>query len=123
MVLSIGVGMILHLMGYVVGTNTVMFHNVGLFLLLFPLLDTGISWWEVAVRIAGLLSVWVMHHSQALNSPQYYASLVLLAIGVIVMRRYRIYIRKTLWASVGIFAYAGTFFGRSCRAFRHQKIA
>jgi hypothetical protein len=44
MVLSIGVGMILHLMGYVVGTNTVMFHNVGLFLLLFPLLDTGISW-------------------------------------------------------------------------------
>lgn len=110
MVLSIGVGMILHLMGYVVGTNTVMFHNVGLFLLLFPLLDTGISWWEVAIRVVGLVSVWMMHHSQALNAPQYYASLVLLAIGLIVMRRYRVFIRKTLWASIGIFAYAGIIF-------------
>jgi diguanylate cyclase (GGDEF)-like protein len=64
----------------------------------------------MAVRIAGLLSVWVMHHSQALNTPQYFVSLALLAVGLIVMRRYRIYIRKTLWASVGIFAYDGIIF-------------
>ncbi|WP_407894152.1 diguanylate cyclase domain-containing protein [Lacticaseibacillus sp. N501-2] len=117
MVMSIGVGMTLHLMGYVVGNNTVMFHNVGLFLVLFPLLDSGISWWEVAIRAGALLSVWMMHHSQALSSPQYDLSLLLLVIGFVVMRRYRVYIRKTLWASIGMFAYAGIIFWALLPAF------
>jgi diguanylate cyclase (GGDEF)-like protein len=110
MVMAIGVGFILHIMGYVVGSNSVMFHNVGLFLMLFPLLDTGITWWEVVIRIGGVLSVWLMHHALDFGRPEFFLSLVLLALGIAIMRRFRHQLRHTVWGSMAIFAYNGLVF-------------
>jgi diguanylate cyclase (GGDEF)-like protein len=110
MVLSIGIGMMLHLMGYVVGKNAVMFHNLGLFLLLFPLLDDDISIWELLIRIAGLDVVWVMHHNMHYDRPQFWISIVLLTIGVLAMRKWPDYIRNHLWASMATFTYAALIF-------------
>ncbi|WP_461213399.1 diguanylate cyclase domain-containing protein [Lacticaseibacillus sp. GG6-2] len=110
MALSLGTGLILHMMGYLVGSNSVMFHNVGLFLLVFPLLDDGISWGELAVRIGGLLLVWTMHYSANWTHPTFALSLVLLAIGIVVMRLWHEQIRHHLWASMGVFTYTGVIF-------------
>lgn len=105
MVMSLGTGTILHLMGYLVHNNSLMFHNIGLFLLIFPLLDAAITHWELLVRLAGLLSVWLMHHSMHYDRPQFWVSLVLLAVGVVVLRKYPQQIRDNAWASLGMFLY------------------
>lgn len=110
MVMALVVAAVLHLMGYYVGSSAVMFHNVGLFLLVFPLLDSNLSKSEVAVRVLGLVAIWTMHHASALNQPAFGVSLGLLAIGVVVMRLYHQYIRRTLWASIAIFSYTAVIF-------------
>lgn len=117
MVLSLGTGLILHMMGYLVGSNSVMFHNVGLFLLVFPLLDDGISWWELIVRVGGLLLVWLMHYSVDWAQLNFSLSLALLAIGIVVMRLWHQQIRHHLWASMGIFTYTGVIFWTLLPAF------
>lgn len=110
MVMAVGVGAMLHIMGDVVGSNSVMFHDLGLFLMVFPLLDTGITWWELAVRIGGVLSIWLMHHATGFLRPEFVVSLVLLTIGVVIMRVFRHQARHTVWGSLAIFAYMGTVF-------------
>ncbi|WP_390410674.1 hypothetical protein [Lacticaseibacillus jixiensis] len=103
MILSVGVAVIVHLMGYIVGSNGVMFHNIGLFLLLFALMDEEIGLWEFGVRTAALVSVWCMHHNMHFDRPQFWISLFLLGIVIIVTRRYRHSIRQHLWFSFGVF--------------------
>jgi hypothetical protein len=57
MVMSLGTAFILHFMGYMVHNDALMFHNVGLFLLIFPLLDASINKLELLIRLAGAVSV------------------------------------------------------------------
>lgn len=105
MVMSIGVGMALHMMGYAVDKNAIMFHNLGLFLLTFPILDDEINPLELGIRIAGLLMVWLMHHQMGFARPQFWVSLVLLGAGIFVMHHWRKYIRSHLIASLSLFTY------------------
>lgn len=103
MVMSIGTGMIFHLMGYVKGPDSMMFHNVGLFLLIFPLLDTGINKSEVALRIIGMLSVWLMHYMGTYETTRFWIAVAFLVVGVVVMRRFRSRIRESFVESVILF--------------------
>lgn len=110
MVMSLGTAFILHFMGYMVHSNALMFHNVGLFLLIFPLLDASINKLELLIRLAGAVSVWFMHHNMHFDRPQFVISLILLAFGVILMRKYPRQIRDNIWASLALFAYIAIIF-------------
>ena len=100
LVLGIGTGIILHLMGYMVGPTAMMFHNLGLFLLTIPLFDFDLNIGELLLRVAGFLTVWYMHFEMAYGSSNFWWSLVLMVIGVLVMRVFKAYFRKRMWRSL-----------------------
>lgn len=109
-VLTIGLGMLLHFIGYSYPDTGMACHNLGLFLLVFPLIDVGINNWELAVRIAGIAAVWYMHHMLGLNRPQFAISVGLLLIGIVYMRINPQRIRQNLWASTVTFLYVALTF-------------
>ena len=109
-VLTIGVGMLLHFIGYVYPETGMMCHNLGLFLLVFPLLDVGINNFELFVRIAGVAAVWYMHHMMGFTRPQFAISVVLLVIGVVFIRINPARIRDNVWGSLSAFLYLGLTF-------------
>ncbi|KRM55789.1 sensor domain-containing diguanylate cyclase [Lacticaseibacillus sharpeae] len=110
MVLSIGVGFMLHMIGYMTINTGLMFHNLGLFLLVFTLLDADINLAELSARTAALLLVWLMHHSGHFDRPEFWLSIVLLAIGFVALRKWRRPIRAHLWASIAVFTYCAVIF-------------
>lgn len=102
---SIGIGTLFHLMGYHVVLNAMMFHNMGLFLLVFTLFDTDMAWWEFGTRIVALLAVWSMHHAGNFDRPQFAISIVLLLIGVGIMWLYGNRLRYRRWFNFGMMFY------------------
>lgn len=88
MLLSIGVSAILHFVGYISGVNAMMFHNIGLFVLLFALLDADINFGEYFIRCAAVIIVWAMHHVNDIASIKFFISIGILLFMLIVIRRY-----------------------------------
>lgn len=88
MLLSIGVSAILHFVGYISGVNAMMFHNIGLFVLLFALLDADINFGEYFIRCAAVIIVWAMHHVNDIASIKFSISIGILLFMLIVIRRY-----------------------------------
>ena len=103
--MAIGVGGALHLMGYQVLSTAMMFHNLGLFLLVLSLLDQEINLGEYLVRVAALIIIWAMHHAGHFDRPQFIVSLVLLAVALVFIRRFSSTIRFTPIISMAVFAY------------------
>ncbi|WP_196246289.1 sensor domain-containing diguanylate cyclase [Lacticaseibacillus zhaodongensis] len=103
MVLSFGVAICLHLVGYEVHLNGVLFHNLGLFILAFPLLDQRISRGEYALRVVGLLIAWSLHHVGYFGQFQFWLSLVLLGLVIAVIYIYSKRIRYSVLLSIGTF--------------------
>lgn len=108
--LSIGTGTILHFMGYLTYDDSMMFHNVGLFLLVFTFLDENINNWEFAVRVAGALWVWTMHHNMYYTNYEFPLSLGLLVVAVVLMRKFHEQIRYNIWLNLAIFTYIAVIF-------------
>lgn len=104
-VMAVGVGGALHLMGYEVLTTAMMFHNLGLFLLVLSLLDQQINLGEYLVRVAALVIIWTMHHAGHFDRPQFLISLFLLALALVFIRRFSSTIRFTPLISMAVFAY------------------
>lgn len=108
LVLLLGLGF--HFAGVIMYTNSIMFYNIGLFLLTFTLLDRSASWWEFGGRVIGLLVIWSDHYRPHFDRWQYTISLILLAIAVVVIWRYRDDIRYNPARHIGLFAYLGVVF-------------
>lgn len=87
-VMSAGVGSILHMMGYSVGINTMMFMNLGLFLMLIPIFDTDINWFEVSVRVAILGLFWSEYNVGFMQGSRYPVSLLMIAGWLVFARLY-----------------------------------
>ncbi|WP_127849334.1 sensor domain-containing diguanylate cyclase [Lacticaseibacillus hulanensis] len=109
-IMSIGTGTILHFMGYLTYQDAMMFHNMGLFMLVFTFLDEHINNWEYLVRVAGALWVWFMHHNMNYDRIQFPISLALLLVAVLVMRKFHEQIRYNIWLNLASFTYIAVIF-------------
>ncbi|GAA3612582.1 hypothetical protein GCM10022296_15370 [Secundilactobacillus similis DSM 23365 = JCM 2765] len=105
MVFSLGVGSLFHFMGYYVYYNAMMFHNMGLFILVFTMFDTDLKIWEYLIRAIALISVWSMHHMGHFDRPQFAISLILLGIALIALQRYGKQFRYNIWLNGGLTVY------------------
>ncbi len=109
---AIGIGTALHMVGWLVFTNAtgLMFHNMGLFVLTFILLDQNIRWWEFAGRVAGLADVWLMHHMGYYDRPQFVISVIGAGIGLLVLWLWRDQIRYRVGRHVAAYMFIGICF-------------
>lgn len=109
---AIGVGTALHMVGWLVFTNAsgLMFHNMGLFVLTFILLDEHTTWWEFLIRVAGIADVWEMHHMGYFARPEFAISVIGAALGMFVLWRWRVQIRYRIWRHFLAFLYLGSCF-------------
>lgn len=107
-VLILGLGM--HYAGGAMPTNGIMFHNIGLFLLSFTLLDRDAHWWEFGARLAGVLAIWVSQYGPQFDRWQFWVSLILLGVAVVALWRYRDEIRYNPARHIGVFGYIGGVF-------------
>lgn len=109
---AIMAGIALHMVGWLVFANAsgLMFHNLGLFALTFPLMVEGESIWEYLVQVIGVVYVWNMHHMGYFRSPQYAVSMVVLVVMVCLIWRYKREIRYHVERNVLVFAVIGVSF-------------
>lgn len=109
---AIGIGTALHMVGWLVFTNAtgLMFHNMGLFGLTFILLDEHVTWWEYAIRVAGVADVWLMHHMGYFDRPQFVISAIGALIGLGVLWFWRNHIRYRVWRHIGAYMFLGISF-------------
>lgn len=112
MVAAIGIGTGLHMVGWLVFTNAsgLMFHNMGLFVLTFILLDQNINLGEYGIRVLGILDVWLMHHMGYYDRPQFTISLIGLVIGVVILWVWRDQIRYHVARHIVAYLYLGVCF-------------
>ncbi|MDV7718445.1 diguanylate cyclase [Pediococcus ethanolidurans] len=103
-VLSVGVSSVLHFAGYNSGNNAMMYHNIGLFILVFSLLDEDINFGEYFIRSAAIVIVWTMHHVSGLTSWKFLISMAILLVMLVIIRRYRNEISLNLEANIVTFA-------------------
>jgi hypothetical protein len=75
-VTALGIGSILHFIGYVVGNNAVMYHNIGLFILVLSLFDDGINIGEYLIRAVWIAMIVSMHYMGAFESWRYLIGMV-----------------------------------------------
>ncbi|AVK63773.1 hypothetical protein C5Z26_06480 [Lactobacillus sp. CBA3606] len=87
-VMALAVGGMLHFTGYIMGPNAMMFHNMSLFVLVLSLLDDGINLGEYLLRVAGLFTVFIMHHMNYFYRPEFFIGLLFFIVMVIVVRRH-----------------------------------
>ncbi|KRM11992.1 diguanylate cyclase [Paucilactobacillus suebicus] len=95
-VLGIGIGLILHITGYIANSNAMMYHNVGLFVLFFMLFDDQINNFEFAIRGLGVFVIWTMHHMGDLTQFTFWGSVIILVVMLLLIRRYHNKIRYNL---------------------------
>ncbi len=109
---AIGIGTALHMVGWLVFTNAsgLMFHNMGLFVLTFILLDGHTTWWEFLIRVVGVANVWEMHHMGYFDRPEFAISVIGALIGIFVLRHWRDQIRYQVVRHVLAFLYLGSCF-------------
>ncbi|WP_235804457.1 GGDEF domain-containing protein [Loigolactobacillus coryniformis] len=88
-VLAIGLGSILHFAGYLGGSTSMMYHNIGLFILVFSLLDEEINFGEYLIRCVALITVWAMHHMGHFMVDRFAISMIILVIILVVVWRFR----------------------------------
>ncbi|WP_125711464.1 sensor domain-containing diguanylate cyclase [Lacticaseibacillus porcinae] len=108
LVLVLGLGF--HYAGSVMFTNGIMFHDIGLFLLTFTLMDRDADWWEFVARFGGILVIWLSHYGPDYSRWQFGVSLGLLIVAALVVWRYRDKIRYNPARHIGLFAYLGVAF-------------
>lgn len=110
--LAIGIGTGLHMVGWLVFTNAtgLMFHNMGLFVLTFILLDEHETWWEYGIRVLGVLDVWVMHHMGYFDRPQFVISALGALLGLLVLWLFRNQIRYQVWRHIAAYMFLGICF-------------
>ncbi|MFD1317998.1 hypothetical protein [Loigolactobacillus zhaoyuanensis] len=87
--LSIGLGSVLHFAGYISGNNAMMYHNIGLFILVFALLDEEINLGEYLIRGGALIVVWAMHHMSHFMPQRFTISMLILLLLMVVIWAYR----------------------------------
>lgn len=109
-ILSLGIGTLFHLMGYVVNYNSMMFHNMGLFLISFTLIDEEIGPWEYLIRLVCILGIWAMHHAGHFARPQFTISLIGLLLVAVVIYKYKARLRDRFWFTAGVMAYIAMIF-------------
>lgn len=110
LVMSIGTALILHLIGYLMGDNALLFHNIGLFLLVFPLLNDRTNHFEFLIRILALLGILAMHQEMYYQRPQFIVAIILILAIVLGMRHFVIQIQKSIWACLLAFTAVGIIF-------------
>ncbi len=112
MVGAIGIGTGLHMVGWLVFTNAsgLMFHNMGLFVLTFILLDQNINLGEYGIRVLGIADVLLMHHMGYYDRPQFTIALIGMAIGLVVFRVWRSQIRYHVVRHTLAYLYLGVCF-------------
>ncbi|KRM56267.1 GGDEF domain-containing protein [Lacticaseibacillus sharpeae] len=96
-ILALGIGNVLHFGGYTISGSSMMYHNVGLFVVAFPLLDGEITLGEFAIRALGLIEIWVAHHAGNLTAPQTLISFAILAGIIIAARKFQQQLRFNVW--------------------------
>lgn len=89
--LSVGVSSVLHFAGYESGNNAMMYHNIGLFILSFSLLDEDINTGEYSLRCVALIIVWGMHHMGDFTSQRFFISIAILLVMLVILRDKRKY--------------------------------
>ncbi|KRK37167.1 sensor domain-containing diguanylate cyclase [Loigolactobacillus bifermentans] len=109
-VISLGIGTMFHLMGYIVNYNAMMFHNMGLFLISFTLIDEEIGLWEYLTRLVCILAIWAMHHAGHFARPQFALSLIGLLLVAAVIYRYKARLRDRFWFTASVMAYIAMIF-------------
>lgn len=105
-------GIELHMIGWQVFTNAtgLMFHNLGLFVLTITLIDKHNTLFEFLAKIAATLSIWLMHHENYFDRPQFAASLASLALAVVVLWARRNVIRNHALRQISVYAFIGAAF-------------
>lgn len=76
-------------MGYISGSNAMMYHNIGLFILVFSILDEEINLGEYLIRCTALIVVWMMHHVNDMVTVNFGISMVIALIVLVTIWRYR----------------------------------
>ncbi|WP_412989365.1 GGDEF domain-containing protein [Pediococcus siamensis] len=102
--MSVGISSILHFAGYNSVTNAMMYHNVGLFILVFTLFDEEINIWEYLIRCGALSVVWTVHHINDITTLRFLISIVVLVAMMVIIRRYQKRITRHLVANAIVFA-------------------
>lgn len=109
-IFSLGAGTLFHLMGYIVNYNAMMYHNMGLFLISFTLIDEQIGLWEYLIRMACILAIWAMHHAGHFARPQFTISVIGLLLVAVVIYKYKARLRDRFWFTTSIMAYIAMIF-------------
>ncbi|WP_054680369.1 GGDEF domain-containing protein [Lacticaseibacillus sharpeae] len=92
-------GLSLQSVATILGADAVgmVFDNLGLFILAFPLLDEGSSLVAYIVRAAALLWMWTLHYWTAIGDWNVYVSLILLLVLLVGLRLFADKIRYNVW--------------------------
>lgn len=101
--LTFGVAFGLHAMSYELPVNGMMFHNLSLFILVFPLLDQQITPGEYTLRAAGLVIIWLWRYIGHFYELRFYLAAVVLLLIIVLMRVFSRRIRYNMLLSVATF--------------------
>lgn len=105
LVMSVGTAVVLQVIGYLMIHSALMFHNIALFLFLLPFLNSSLGKFENGMRLVMLIGFWLLSHIGFYGRPQFWISVGLLAVGVVIMLRYAPAIRANFWMSTAITTY------------------
>jgi diguanylate cyclase (GGDEF)-like protein len=98
-VLLFAVANIMAFGGRAVVGNAGIYHTVGFFVLIFPLIDEQINTWEYLARVAILVEFWTVYHWPNILSWRSLLSYAILLVMVLVVRKFREAIRYNLFYS------------------------
>lgn len=104
LLMSVGTATLLHLMGFFATNTAILLHNMALFLFILPFLNGALHQLEDAVRLIAIIIFWCVSHWGVYGQPQFWVSLILLAIGIIVTQKYNHQIRDSMWKSLTTFS-------------------
>ncbi|KRM56268.1 sensor domain-containing diguanylate cyclase [Lacticaseibacillus sharpeae] len=88
--------------GVAVTGNAGIYHTVGFFVLLVPLIDEGINNWEYGARCVSLTAFWLLYHWPNRTSGRALVSYAVLLLMFYLVRRFRQQIRVNIFLSYAV---------------------
>ncbi|MFC6169152.1 GGDEF domain-containing protein [Loigolactobacillus jiayinensis] len=80
---------VLNAAGYISSINAVLYHNMGLFILILALLDEDTNIWEYLLRCLMLVAVWSMYYINNFADRRFGISMAILLFMLVIVRYYR----------------------------------